>query len=334
MSHELDMTTGKAAMAYTGETPWHKLGERLERGASIEQWAKAAGIEWEAIKIPGYMKLDDQFVEVPNHFHLIRNDTAAILGHFTDSYKPVQPSEILGFFRDHVLSDPRFSIETAGALREGRLIFALARFEEDLEVAGDKHGVYIGLATSYDGTLSTTAQGTCIRWVCNNTVTAGMLDKSAVIKIRHNQLFTTPRQEQAVAELTEALQATQIYKKVGDTLALRKLNNDQIGDFFKYCLDIPLDMPREEISTRKYNQFEALLLSLQKEYDAGADKNTAWAALNAVTRYIDHERTARVTGTDSAMRNRVYSANFGSGATIKTKAIAALVDGTSTLPRG
>jgi hypothetical protein len=38
----IDCSTGKPAIAYVGETPWHGLGERLVQGQSIEVWIKAA----------------------------------------------------------------------------------------------------------------------------------------------------------------------------------------------------------------------------------------------------------------------------------------------------
>jgi len=50
MAHEIDTTTGRAAMAYIGQTPWHGLGRRLEEGATIETWQQAAGMEWEVLR--------------------------------------------------------------------------------------------------------------------------------------------------------------------------------------------------------------------------------------------------------------------------------------------
>ena len=43
MSHEIDETTGKAAVAYVGETPWHGLGQQVPKGASIEEIEQAGG---------------------------------------------------------------------------------------------------------------------------------------------------------------------------------------------------------------------------------------------------------------------------------------------------
>ena len=36
MSHDLDESTGKPAMAYVGEKPWHGLGQELPPGQDID----------------------------------------------------------------------------------------------------------------------------------------------------------------------------------------------------------------------------------------------------------------------------------------------------------
>ena len=47
MAHELTIRNdGYAEMAFVGETPWHGLGQELEAGAGMEQWRKAAGMDW------------------------------------------------------------------------------------------------------------------------------------------------------------------------------------------------------------------------------------------------------------------------------------------------
>ena len=47
MSHELTIRADQTAeMAFTGETPWHHLGQRLDANATIEQWQTAAGMDW------------------------------------------------------------------------------------------------------------------------------------------------------------------------------------------------------------------------------------------------------------------------------------------------
>ena len=43
MSHDLDESTGKPAMAYVGERPWHGLGEALPPDQDIQTWSKPRG---------------------------------------------------------------------------------------------------------------------------------------------------------------------------------------------------------------------------------------------------------------------------------------------------
>ena len=52
MAHEIDSSTGKPAIAYVGEKPWHGLGEELPAGESIETWLGAASLEWELKRLP------------------------------------------------------------------------------------------------------------------------------------------------------------------------------------------------------------------------------------------------------------------------------------------
>ena len=52
MAHEIDLTTGKPAIAYVGEEPWHGLGEKLPYGASIDRWLQAARLEWQLKRLP------------------------------------------------------------------------------------------------------------------------------------------------------------------------------------------------------------------------------------------------------------------------------------------
>jgi phage/plasmid-like protein (TIGR03299 family) len=310
-------------MAYVGSTPWHRLGQRLQAGASIGEWIAAAGLDWEALMVPGFMQIGADLVRVPDHFHLVRSDTLAPLGAFSGQYKPVQPAQVLEFFRDYVTVDDRFTLETAGSLKDGAVIWALAKFNGDLEAGGDQHSAYVQLATSMDGSMATTAQGTFVRTVCNNTLTAGMRDKRAVVKVRHSREFKGVVQAQAAKDLAEIAQQVQAYKAMGDALSRVQMSAQDVADFFRAVLDIPQGSDRKDVSARKANQFDELVASLNATYREGTAKNTKWAALNAVTRYADHARSTRNAGGNEAA-GRLYSANFGSGAALKSKALELL----------
>ena len=52
MAHMIDTTTGRAAMAYTGQTPWHGLGQALTPGADIDTWTRQAGLGYTVLESP------------------------------------------------------------------------------------------------------------------------------------------------------------------------------------------------------------------------------------------------------------------------------------------
>jgi phage/plasmid-like protein (TIGR03299 family) len=74
------------------------------------------------------------------------------------------------FYRD--LVDPGgFELETAGVLKGGRKVWALACTGQEILLKGnDQFKSYQLLATACDGTLATTAQFTSVQVVCNNTL--------------------------------------------------------------------------------------------------------------------------------------------------------------------
>jgi phage/plasmid-like protein (TIGR03299 family) len=126
VAHDIDCSTGKPALAYIGETPWHGLGERLSEGQSIEVWIKAARLDWELKRLPVQYFIDAKLRVMDDRFVLSRSDTGAALSVVSDDYHIVQPKEVLEFYRDLVASF-HYTLETAGALNGGRKVWALAK---------------------------------------------------------------------------------------------------------------------------------------------------------------------------------------------------------------
>ena len=70
MSHDLDNSSGKPAMAYVGEVPWHGLGEKLKPGQSIETWLEAARLNWGIQTLPVHYQFQGRDRIMPNRFVL------------------------------------------------------------------------------------------------------------------------------------------------------------------------------------------------------------------------------------------------------------------------
>jgi phage/plasmid-like protein (TIGR03299 family) len=332
MAHNLDFSTGSAAIAFLGNRNdiWHRHGQEMKPGQSIEDWAQSAKLEWEAIKVPAIAALtgpsfdhipaEDRFRKVDSRNFLVRSDNGHPLGYVSDVYQPVQPVEVLKWFDQYIHVDDRFQLDVAGALKKGEIIWATATYRDPLDIAGDKHVARVLMTTTFDGTGSTINQGTMTRVVCNNTLDVATADKRAVIRTRHNTKFNG---EKVGKELATLAQGFATYKKLGDALALHHTSKADISNFFKGVLDIPFDAKEADISGRKQNQFRALNQAYKETVREGTEAETAWAALNAITRYVDHSAVYSSKGADD--EKRFLSTQFGGGADLKKKAVGLLL---------
>ncbi len=110
---------------------------------------------------------------------------------------------------------------------------------------------------------------------------------------------------------------------MGDAMAETQMGKDVVAKYFKALLDIPFDAKSDTVSTRKLNQFQDLNRAYRSTVMEGTQPETAWTALNAVTRYVDHDRSTR-GGNGNADESRFLSAQMGSGAAMKARAVELL----------
>jgi len=315
--HEIDFTTGAPAIAYTGEKPWHGYGQSMPEDESLDVWRFRAGLDWEVreqnvwFRNPGHADL----VKFPNKKALIRSDTKQPLSIVSDRYKVVQPKEILEFF-ESVIRENGFKMSTAGSLRNGKRVWAMADCGEDFLLGGDRVGAHLLLATAYDGTFATTAQFTSIRVVCNNTLGFSLErgGEGGMIKIPHTQDFNS---WDVKANLGFDSSWTNFRDNV-ITLARHKVTKREAIAYFLTVMGVT----EAEAADGKQLSNVRKLISL---YESGpgaklpSAQDTMWGALNAVTFLADHCRAAKNTG------NRFDSASFGGGAKLKREAFVEAV---------
>ena len=320
MAHMIDETTGRAAMAYTGATPWHGLGQALTPGASIETWTREAGLGYDVLESPVQYSTpaSSELQRWPDRKVLHRSDTGAPLAVVSDGYRVVQPAEIMDFFRE-LVELGGFQLETAGALSDGRRVWALASVAEAAPVVSrDLVKPYLLLGTSYDGTMATVAKFTAIRVVCNNTITAavgGYGEKSlgylkSAVRVLHSERFNA---ESVRLQLGIVANAWESFLVQSRQLADQPMAAEAADAFVAELLQ-PYHTSKLPINeTRAYKRIIALFNGGAIGSDLPGVAGTRWAMLNAVTELVDHER-GRSNNT------RIESAWFGAGAALKARA--------------
>ncbi|MEB0040431.1 DUF932 domain-containing protein [Pseudomonas sp. MH10] len=309
-------------IAYVGRTPWHGLGNQLSAKQPLEVWQQEAGMSWQIQESPVHFMADaaghlGTIHTFPEQKVLYRSDTKAALSVVSQRYQVVQPRDVLEFYRD-LTERSGYELETAGVLKGGRKLWALARTGQSAVLKGnDVVNGYLLLATSCDGTLATTATPTTVRVVCNNTLTIAVNGASQAIKVPHSTRFD-PRAVKQQLGVTVSQWDDFMYRM--RTLAARPVKAHEAKDYLRsvLCEGMAANPERPGISNER-----ALtkVLSMYEGHGRGAEleaaKGTAWGLLNAVTEYVDHERRARNN------EYRMDTAWFGQGAAIKNRALNA-----------
>lgn len=308
MAHEVE------SMAFRDTAkPWHGLGNALPSGQSIEQWQQAAGMDWELLESPVMYAVGTAsgitFKTNPESKVLFRSDSQAALSVVSQRYQPVQPREILEFYRD-LVSVGGFELETAGSLKGGRKLWALAKTGQATVLkGGDKLGCYLLLATSCDGSLSTQAFFTSVRVVCNNTLQLAVTGKTAAVSVRHSTTFDAAAVKQ---QLGLGMSGWDQFQRSIKDLSSRAVSPAEAKAYLVTVLGDPR-LPEAD-QPKPFKVALDLFSGSGKGSGLASAKGTAWGLLNSVTQFIDHDRQAR------SPDNRLDSAWFGSGAAIKGKA--------------
>ena len=309
MAHQIE------TMAYTGATPWHGLGNHLSEQQPIHIWLKEAGMDWTIEQSDVLFNADNSALHIRPYAEskvLFRSDSLAPLSVVSNRYKVVQPHEVLNFYKD-LVSAGGFELETAGVLKGGRKLWALAKTGHEARIKGnDRIKAYLLLATSCDGTLCTTAQFTSVRVVCNNTLQMATQQSTGAVKVPHSTKFDPKQVKEA---LGLGFSSWELFLRDLKQLSQRTVSPDEAENYFRAVLEEPVSIASGSSNSKVIQRLDALYNGAGMGSELLAASGTAWGLVNAMTEYVDHHRRARTQD------NRLDSAWFGQGAQLKQKAL-------------
>jgi len=243
-------------------------------------------------------------------------DTGDHLGVVSDSYRVVQNAE--GFqFLDDLLQDGVMSYESAGALRGGRTVWALARMPSvDTIADGDTVHRYCLWLNSHDGTGAIYAIPTSVRVVCANTAALAIRGQRG---IRHIGDMNA-KLKQAHYLLSQADHQFSDFREKGQLLANRKYSRLDAKQFINTLIPEPEESGRSlPIRERKVDEVRKTLRNERQSLPS--IKGTWWSLYNAVSEAVDHGGFYSFRGSVRARaENRMTSILMGSGADFKRQA--------------
>src|SRR5436190_2623747 len=307
MAHLIDNSKGKDAFVSFEAPAWHGLGVVLHNPISARDALQQGGLDYEVIKLPNIHGLPDgnngiNYKVSEDSFFTFRTDVNAILGSkLGKDYNVMQNIEALNIV-DKILDNGTASIETAGAIDEGRKVFICLRVKQDIIVNGnDTIKQYVLIATSHDGSMSITAMPTNIRVVCNNTLTAALRGCHDKIKIRHTA-NAQERLKEAAKVLNLIAQNTTANTENYNLMRSIVISKQEMWNYFGNVFCTPQEIklmqdggkPKDVISTKKQNildgVFDAALTGQGHSLAMAGNDHTMWSAYNGITDFMTRRR--------------------------------------------
>lgn len=299
-------------MAYAGEVPWHGLGVSVSNDLTPNQMMEKAGLDWTVQKVDSFVRVGDQEIATGQQA-LVRSSDNKILTNVGKDWNPVQNEEAFEFFSEYVLAGD-MEMHTAGSLKEGKMVWALAKVKESFDIlGGDQVDSYLLFSNPHEYGKSIDVRFTPIRVVCNNTLTMSLhAQANNSVKINHRSEFNADLVKETLGIAHEKFAK---YKETAEFLASKRYSAEALIQYYNEIF------PRSYDKNRKVEKFEDLTRTAQDAVGVlhtqpGAEfaEGSWWQALNSVTFLTDHKMGR---STDS----RLTSSWFGVNQSRKVKAI-------------
>jgi phage/plasmid-like protein (TIGR03299 family) len=293
MAHNIEIRNGRASIAFAGETPWHKLGQKLEKSFDAETALREGGLDFTVEKV-GLQTVDG--TALVNRFGLRRTDTKDVLGIVTDFYKPLQNREAFGFF-DGVFGKGKARYEVAGVLGKGEKVWLLAKLPGEFTVGReDLVGKWLLLTNGHDTCEPVRAKFTPIRVVCQNTLNAALRTTDNEVRVQH--IGNVAGKLEIAGKLMK--QAGVFFDELQTVFTgfLRfPMRGNAVRDYATAVISGP-EVKYEELGkvTRGHVEKIVELHETGRGSDIKSVRGSLWGAYNAVTEFVDHERTGEDLG--------------------------------------
>jgi phage/plasmid-like protein (TIGR03299 family) len=307
------------------------LGTAVEKEVTSTAALKLAGLDWQVEKRPIYADngIGEPSIPVTSHEAVFRTEDNRFLGVVGKGYELIQNEDAFAFL-DALVGEGLAMFHTAGSIFGGRRVFISCKMPSSIQVGPDQVDKYLTLCTGHDGSMAMHVKWTPIRVVCWNTMSAafniygGKVHATDCVTIRHTKNY-----KEKIDEARRLLNLTEVYYKRLDECFQRlietPMSNIEFVNFSKKMYPDEKKEDTDKILDRKKQREDLMhLFSNGIGNNAKGVKCTRWAALNAVTEYIDHEKKYWEGKNSTVSDSRMNSIVWGAGSSVKKRALELL----------
>ena len=306
-------------MAYAGETPWHGLGEAVSNDLTPSQMMKKAGCDWTVHEVESFVEFDNRKIPTGQK-SLVRGTDGKVLTNVGADWKPVQNEQAFEFFSEYVYAGD-MEMHTAGSLKGGQMIWALAKVKESFELfKGDEVESFLLFSNPHQYGKSIDVRFTPIRVVCNNTLTLALeKETQRGVRVGHRTEFNG---DMVKEQLGIAHEKFSQYKEMAQFLGSKRFTMDSLVEYYNtvfprtsYKRIRDMALSAETLSRPAKQAYDVLETQPGAKYAEGS----WWQAFNSVTYMTDHLQ-------GRSQENRLYSSWYGSNQLRKRLALNAAVE--------
>jgi len=287
MAHEVE------TMAFAHAVPWHGLGVPVRADLTPLEMAQAAGIDWSVEKRPLLAVAPEGSevgsVTVPRHYALTRATDGTVFDVVGERWNPVQNVDLLATFKKFC-EDGGATMETAGALRGGEIVWGLANLGNGFVLpGGDAVKGYLLLASRHQSGFATIGRVTPVRVVCANTFAmSGGFKGAAQLRVPHTTAFDP---EWAAEQMGIARAGMTDFERNAKILQAINIGRDDalrlLAPIYQPDTEVKeLVADYDRVANRTVRDvMEAALTGAGQSEVAG----TAWGLFNGATYYFNHK---------------------------------------------
>ncbi len=270
-------------MAYAGEVPWHGLGTPVPSDLTPEQFMVKAGLDWDVEKED---ILTRSGIKVKNKQALVRSSDGAILDVVGTGWNPVQNSEAFDFFEEYVNAGD-MEMHTAGSLKDGQMVWALAKTKDGFELFnGDQTDNYFLFTNPHQFGKAINIRMTPIRVVCNNTLTLSLSQNAdQMLTVNHRKAFDASEVKEQMGIAREKLDQ---YKTMAEFLGSKPYTGENIVQYFNEVFGTPAKEKVDGVLPFTSRNAKLAMENLQTQPGANFAEGSFWQAFNTVTYMTDH----------------------------------------------
>jgi phage/plasmid-like protein (TIGR03299 family) len=251
---------------------------------------------------------------------LVRSSDNKVLTQVGGKWEPCQNETAFEFFNEYCM-EGGMQMDTAGSLKGGKMVWALAKVNESFEtVKGDQVDSYLLFSNPHEYGKSIDIRFTPIRVSCMNTLAMALKGRAInSTKVNHRRAFDP---DQVKITMGLAHEKFEQYKELSQFLAGKQFKMENLIQYYNEVFprtyqgkNPPLVQTYDDLTTNGQKAFDVLETQPGAEFGAGS----WWQALNSVTYLTDH-----LMGREAD--SRMTSAWFGSNQNRKQLAVSKAIE--------